>query len=53
MGKKLRAATPESVLEEEEEEVPAPATSEQEPPVSAAPARLAGAPSRNLVVQKC
>jgi MULE transposase domain len=38
--KKLRAATPESVLEEE---VHVPATPEQEPPVSTAPARLAGA----------
>jgi hypothetical protein len=37
MGKKLRAATPESVLEEEEEEVQVPATPEQEPPVSTAP----------------
>ena len=40
--KKLRAATPESVPEEEEE-VHVPAIPEQEPPVSTAPARLAGA----------
>ena len=40
--KKLRAATPESVPEEEEE-VHILATPEQEPPVSTAPARLAGA----------
>lgn len=38
--KKLRATTPESVLEEE---VHVPATPEQEPPVSTAPARLVGA----------
>ena len=43
MGKKLRAATPESVLEEEEEEIQIPATPKQGPPVSTAPARLAGA----------
>jgi hypothetical protein len=41
--KKLRAAIPESVLEEGEEEVQVPATLEQEPPVSTAPIRLAGA----------
>jgi hypothetical protein len=40
--KKLCAATPECVLEEDEE-VQVPATQEQQPPVSAAPARLAGA----------
>ena len=42
MGKKLRAATPESILEEEEE-IQIPATPEQEPAVSTAPARLAEA----------
>jgi hypothetical protein len=43
MGKKLRAATPESVREEEEEEVQVPATPELEPLASATPAKLAGA----------
>jgi hypothetical protein len=38
--KKLRAATPECVLEEDEEEVRVPAIPEQAPPVSTAPARL-------------
>jgi hypothetical protein len=40
--KKLCAATPECVLEEDEE-AQVPATPEQQPPVSAAPARLVGA----------
>ena len=38
--KRLRAATPECVLEEEEVQVPA--TPEQKPPASTAPARLVG-----------
>jgi len=40
--KKLRAATPECILEEDEKEVQVSATPEQDPPTSTAPARLAG-----------
>lgn len=45
-NKKQRAATPESVPEDEEEEIQVPTTPEQEPPASTAPARLAGGEGR-------
>ena len=41
--KKLRAPRPECVLEEDYKELQVPATPEQDPPISTAPARLAGA----------